>query len=87
MSEQIGLSHLARSLRVRNVKPLPIFQQFTEIIRLFVMMYVRFPLSLRQVEELLSGRSIETCHETDVDAPCMALSSMDGPLIASGFGD
>ena len=28
------------------------------------MMYVRFPLSLRQVEDLLSERGIDTCHET-----------------------
>ena len=28
------------------------------------MMYVRFPLSLRQVEDLLSERGIDICHET-----------------------
>ena len=28
------------------------------------MMHVRFPLSLRQVEDLLSGRGIDICHET-----------------------
>jgi len=27
------------------------------------MMYVRYPLSLRQVEDLLSERGIEICHE------------------------
>ena len=27
-------------------------------------MYVRFPLSLRQVEDLLSERGIDICHET-----------------------
>ena len=35
-----------------------------EIIRLAVMMYVRFPLSLRQVEDLLHERGIDICHET-----------------------
>ena len=35
-----------------------------EIIRLTVMKYVRFPLSLRQVEDLLSERGIDICHET-----------------------
>jgi putative transposase len=35
-----------------------------EIIRLAVMMYVRFPLSLRQVEELLHERGVDICHET-----------------------
>jgi len=28
-----------------------------------VMMYVRYPLSLRQVEGLLFERGIDTCHE------------------------
>jgi hypothetical protein len=35
-----------------------------EIIRLAVMMYVRFPLSLRNVGDLLHERGIEICHET-----------------------
>ena len=34
------------------------------MIRLTVMMYVRYPLSLRQVEDLLSERGIDICHET-----------------------
>jgi putative transposase len=34
------------------------------VIRLVVMMYVRFPLSLRNVEELLFERGIDICHET-----------------------
>ena len=29
-----------------------------------VMMYVRFPLSLRNVEDLLFERGIDLCHET-----------------------
>ena len=29
-----------------------------------VMMYVRFPLSLRNVEDLLAERGIDVCHET-----------------------
>ena len=35
-----------------------------EIIRLVAMMYVRFPLSLRNVEDLLAERGIDICHET-----------------------
>jgi putative transposase len=35
-----------------------------EVIRLVVMMYVRFPLSLRNVEDLLFERGIDICHET-----------------------
>jgi putative transposase len=34
------------------------------VIRLVVMMYVRFPLSLRNVEDLLFERGIDVCHET-----------------------
>ena len=35
-----------------------------EITRLAVMLYVRFPLSLRNVEDLLNERGIEISHET-----------------------
>jgi len=35
-----------------------------EVIRLVVTMYVRFPLSLRNVEDLLFERGIDLCHET-----------------------
>ena len=35
-----------------------------EVIRLAVMIYVRYPLSLRQVEDLLFERGIDICHET-----------------------
>jgi transposase-like protein len=34
------------------------------VIRLMVVMYVRFPLSLRNVEDLLFERGIDICHET-----------------------
>ena len=34
------------------------------MIRLAVMMYVRFPLSLRQVEDLLHERGIDISYET-----------------------
>jgi putative transposase len=40
------------------------FNSSPEIIRLTVTMYVRFPLSLRQVEDLLFERGIDICHET-----------------------
>ena len=35
-----------------------------EVIRLVVMMYVRFPLSLRNVEDLLFEGGIDLSHET-----------------------
>jgi putative transposase len=34
------------------------------VIRSAVMMYIRYPLSLRQVEDLLFERGIDICHET-----------------------
>ena len=40
------------------------FNSSPEIIRLTVMMYIRYPLSLRQVEDLLFDRGIDICHET-----------------------
>ena len=45
-------------------KPFRYFKTSPEIIRLAVMMYVRFPLSLRNVEDLLHERGIEVSHET-----------------------
>ena len=44
--------------------PFRYFKTSPEIIRLAVMMYVRFPLSLRQVEDLLHERGINISHET-----------------------
>ncbi len=44
--------------------PFKYFHSSPEIIRLAVMMYVRFPLSLRNVEDLLHERGIDISHET-----------------------
>ena len=44
--------------------PFRYFKTSPEIIRLAVMMYIRFPLSLRSVEDLLHERGIEISHET-----------------------
>ena len=44
--------------------PFRYFDSSPEVIRLAVMMYVRFPLSLRNVEDLLAKRGIDICHET-----------------------
>jgi putative transposase len=44
--------------------PFRYFKTLRETIRLAVMMYVRFPLSLRQVEDLLSERGIDVSYET-----------------------
>ncbi|WP_296530060.1 hypothetical protein [Phenylobacterium sp.] len=40
------------------------FDSSPEVIRLVVMMRVRDPLSLRNVEGLLFARGIDICHET-----------------------
>jgi len=44
--------------------PFKYFKTSREVIRLAVMMYVRFPLSLRNVEDLLHERGVEISHET-----------------------
>ena len=44
--------------------PFRYFKTSPEIIRLAVLMYIRFPLSLRNVEDLLHERGIDVSHET-----------------------
>lgn len=53
--------------RKSRAKPATLFRYFnssSEVIRLIVLMYVRFPLSLRYVEDLLFERSSDVFHET-----------------------
>jgi putative transposase len=45
--------------------PFRYFNSSPEVIRLAVMMYIRYPLSLRQVEDLLFERGIDIhCHRS-----------------------
>ena len=44
--------------------PFRYFNSSPEVIRLVVVMYVKYPLSLRTVEDLLAERGIDICHET-----------------------
>ena len=44
--------------------PYRYFKTSPEVIRLAVMMYIRFPLSFGQVEDLLHERGIDICYET-----------------------
>ena len=44
--------------------PCRYFNSSREVIRLAVMLYIRYPLSLRQVEDILFERGIDICHET-----------------------
>lgn len=48
----------------KSEDPFRWFDSSPEVIRTVVMMNVRFPLSLRQVEDLLAERGIDICHET-----------------------
>ena len=51
----------------RKRKPASPFRYFNsspEVIRLVVMMYVKYPLSLRNAEDLLFEPGIDICHET-----------------------
>ena len=47
-----------------NRSPFRYFKTSSEIIRLAVMIYIRFPLSLRNVEDMLHERGIEISRET-----------------------
>jgi len=44
--------------------PFKHFKTSPKIIRLAVMYYVRYPLSSRHVEDILSERGVDICHET-----------------------
>jgi putative transposase len=48
----------------KSTNPFRYFDSSPEVIRHVVLMYVRFPLSLRNVEDLLFERGIDICHET-----------------------
>jgi len=48
----------------KSANPFRCFNSSPEVIRLVVMMYVKFPLSLRKVEDLLAERGIEVSYET-----------------------
>ena len=63
MRLQTGLGRgMSRPRKPAN--PFRYFHSSPEVIRLVVMLYVRFPLSWRNVEDLLFERGIDVCHET-----------------------
>ena len=45
--------------------PFRYFKTIPEVIRLAVMMYIRFPLSLQNVEDLLHERGIDISHSDE----------------------
>jgi len=53
---------MSRPRKLAN--PFRYFHSSPEVIRLVVLVYVRFPLSLRNVDDLLFERGIDLCHET-----------------------
>ena len=55
---------MSRKSRAKALTPFRCFSSSPEVIRLVVMMYVKYPLSLRNVEDLLAERGIDICHET-----------------------
>jgi transposase-like protein len=44
--------------------PFRYFNSSPEVILLVVMLYIRYPLSLRQAEDILFERGIDICHKT-----------------------
>jgi hypothetical protein len=57
--------------------PFRYFDSSPVVIRLVVLMDVRYPLSLRNVEDLLFERGIDICHET------ARLDHMPGAMVAA----
>lgn len=55
---------MSRKSRAKPPSSFRCFNSSPEVIRLVVMMYARYPLSLRNVEDLLFERGIDLCHET-----------------------
>jgi putative transposase len=55
---------MSRKSRAKPCFTFRYFHSLPEIIRMVVMLYVRYPLSLRNVEDLLFERGYDLCHET-----------------------
>ena len=53
-----------RKFRAKPPSPFRCFNSSPEVIRLAVLMYVKDPLSLRNLDDLLHERGIDTSHET-----------------------
>ena len=65
----------------KPASPFRYFDSSPEVIRLVVLMYVRFLLSLRNVENILFDRGIDICH----DAVRMWANRF-GPMFAGDIG-
>jgi len=89
---------LSAWLQLRNVpgmspNPFRYFKTSPEIIRLAVMLYVRFPLSLRNVEDLLHerggleavGPARDVPFDLERDAPAVAAAFVDHGVVPLAF--
>jgi putative transposase len=66
----------------KPASPFRYFNSSPEVVRPVVLMYVRFPLSLRNVEDLLFERGIDICYEA------VRLSwNRFGPMFAGESGE
>ena len=66
-SREYKLSDDGQGTMPRRKKPAGPYHRFDsspEVIRVAVMLYVRYPLSLRNVEDLLSKYGLDFSHET-----------------------
>ena len=72
---------MPRKSRAKRHSPFRFFNSSPDVIRLAVMMCVRFPLSLRNVEDLLFERGIDICHET-----VRMWRDRFGPMFAADIG-
>jgi len=73
----------------KAANPFRYFHSSPEIIRAVVMLYVRYPLSLRNVEDLLFERGYDLCHETvrlwwNRFGRCSPARSVDAECLDSG---
>ena len=62
--------------------PLRDFNSTPELIRLTVIMRIRWPLSLRRVEDHLFERGIDNCHETGAHENARRGPRKSGSVIA-----
>ena len=55
---------MSRRSRAKTPSPFRCFNSSPEVIRAAVMLYIRYPLSLRNVEDLLFKQGIDVSYET-----------------------
>jgi len=63
LGKEVGVAALNATSAPTRIA-LRYFNSSPEVIRLAVLMYVKYPLSLRNVEDLLHERRIDISHET-----------------------